>query len=468
MTGPGDDATGHRKPDGEPNRRVDGAEHPWKSGDDRHVWGGLPDRPPAERPPQEPPPERVRAPESQPPGEQPAERPQPESRPPVQASRPPTERTQARAVSSHRRGGRVGRSPRSRLRRGRTRVTGLLGPSAEPEWDPVQRSFAGEVDLYDIATWEPRTALDSFAVSVTGALRTGRTLLLVGIAVLLFLLQGALALLTVVQEPLVGVLAVSSILPALLVAGYLWYGDPTRREPFAALGATFLLSVLFAGFAGVVNSALGPLFEPLGAVGVVGLYFLVVGPVEESVKWLAIRVYAYRNNAFQTVVDGVVYGAAAGVGFAAIENLLYIGTVYLEAVETPGLAPTEAATSVATQRFFVGPGHVVFSAWAGFYLGLARFNPENRGPIVVKGLLIAVFIHAMYNTSVTVLPEILPGIPLLGFILVYHGFWFTLLYRKIRSYRELYRAQSAERRPAGGPDGPGTPRGTGVRNERRR
>ncbi|ERH09794.1 MAG: hypothetical protein J07HX64_01556 [halophilic archaeon J07HX64] len=217
-----------------------------------------------------------------------------------------------------------------------------------------------------------------------------------------------------------------------------------------------------------MNSELGPLFEPFGVVGVVGLYFLVVGPIEEFVKWLAIRVYAYRNDAFQTVVDGAVYGAAAGVGFAAIENVLYIGTVYLEAVGTPGLAPTEAATSVATQRFFVGPGHVVFSAWAGFYLGLARFNPENRGPIIVKGLLIAVFIHALYNTSVTVLPEILPGVALIGFIIVYHGFWFTLLYRKVRSYRELYRARFTGRRPTGGPDGPGAPRGTGIRSRRRR
>ncbi len=468
MTGPGDDATGHRTRDGEPDRRVDGDGHPWSSGDDRYAWRGPPGRPPAERPSRGSPPERVqgheqRQPEHRPPGQ--VSGPPKEGRPPRQVSGPSTGGQRDRAASSHRRGGRVGRSPRSRLRRGQTGAARLLGPPAEPEWDPVQESFAGEVDLYDIATWEPRTALDSFAVSLTGALRTGRTLLLVGVAVLLFLLQGALALFTVVEEPFIGVLAVSSILPALLVAGYLWYGDPTRREPFAALGATFLLSVLFAGFAGVVNSALGPLFEPLGAVGVVGLYFLVVGPIEEFVKWLAIRVYAYRNDAFRTVVDGVVYGAAAGVGFAAIENLLYIGTVYLEAVETPGLAPTEAATSVATQRFFVGPGHVVFSAWAGFYLGLARFNPENRGPIVVKGLLIAVFIHALYNTSVTVLPGILPGIALLGFIVVYHGFWFTLLYRKVRSYRELYRARG--RRPAGG-DGPNTPRGTGTRNRRRR
>ncbi len=335
----------------------------------------------------------------------------------------------------HRRGPRGGRLPRRRLR--------SRPPAVDPatlDGDPVRATFAGEVDLYDVATWEVRTRLDSLAVAVTNGLRAGRTVGLVAVALLLFLLQGGVVTLIVLQEPFLGVLAVSSILPALAVAGYLWYGDPTRREPLVTLSVTFLLSLLFAGFAGVVNTVLAPVFGALGALGAVAFFFLVVGPVEEFVKWLAIRVYAVRGDAFQTVVDGVVYGAVAGLGFAAIENLTYIVGVYLEADGTAGIGATEAATSVATQRLFVGPGHVIFSAWAGFYLGLARFNPENRGPIVIKGLLIAAFIHAVYNSTVSVLPEFVSPVVLFGFIVLYDGFWLALLYRKVRAYRDLYRS----------------------------
>jgi RsiW-degrading membrane proteinase PrsW (M82 family) len=313
----------------------------------------------------------------------------------------------------------------------------------------VQEAYEGSVDLYDIATWEVRSSVDRIAVTATSLFRQSRTVLLVGIAVLLFVVQVAVAGVIVIQEPFIGVLAVSSILPAVGVAGYLWYGDPTRREPFVALAVTFLLALLFAGFAGVVNSTVGPVFEALGVAGVVLFYFVVVGPVEEFVKWLAIRVYAYRKDTFRTVIDGVVYGAAAGVGFAAIENFIYIVNIYVEASGTAGLAPTEAATSVAVQRFLVGPGHVVFSAWAGFYLGLAKFNAENRGPIILKGLLVATFIHALYNTSVTVLPAFLPGLGVFGYIVLYDGFWFVVLYRKVRRYRELYRARY-ERTPTRG------------------
>jgi RsiW-degrading membrane proteinase PrsW (M82 family) len=290
-----------------------------------------------------------------------------------------------------------------------------------------------------------RSPLDSFAVSVTHALGRGRTALLILVAAALLLAQAGTALVVIFQEPFLGALAVTSIVPALGVTGYLWYDDPTTREPFVPLAATFVLAIAFAAIAAIVNTLLGPGFELFGITGLVLFFFLVVGPIEEFVKWLAIRAYAYRGEAFQTVIDGVVYGAVAGLGFAAIENFVYIATVYFEAGAGSDTQVASAA-SVTAQRLFAGPGHVVFSSWAGFYLGLAKFNPENRGPIVIKGLLIAAFIHALYNTMVTVLPAALPlSIPLIfGLIIVYHAAWFGLLYRKIRAYQDLYRRSGSE------------------------
>lgn len=303
--------------------------------------------------------------------------------------------------------------------------------------DPVQASFDGYVDLYEIARWEVRSPVDSFAVRLTNALETSKQWLLLSVAVALFVAQVAVAAALIIEAPVLGVLAAISIAPALALAGYFWYGDPTTREPIVALAITFLLAVAFASIAGIVNSVMLPFFELFGVIGLTLGYFIIVGPIEETVKWLAVRVYAYRTDAFQTVVDGVVYGAMAGVGFAAIENLLYI-IIFSVETSTAGIAVQEQeAVAIATQRAFVGPGHVIFSAWAGFYLGLAKFNQPKRGPIVVKGLLIAAFIHALYNTLVTTLPLSLGAFVL--FIFVFHGFWFALLYRKIRAYRNLYR-----------------------------
>jgi RsiW-degrading membrane proteinase PrsW (M82 family) len=317
--------------------------------------------------------------------------------------------------------------------------------------DPVQAAYEGEVDLYDVATWEARTGLDSVAVRVHSVLRTAKSWALILLAAALFVAELIFVGLLVIDTPLLGLLSVLSVIPALVLAAYLWYGDPTRREPLDTLAVTFLLSVLFASFAAVVNSSLLPAFELLPAVGLPLFFFLVVGPIEESVKWLAVRVHAYRSDSFRTVVDGVVYGAIAGLGFATIENVFYIVDAFLMTAQTGGGLQIQRTVQTATARAFVGPGHVIYSAFAGYYLGLARYNPGQRGPIVVKGLLVAVAIHALYNTLVSTFQ--FPGLLFVLFVVVYDGIWLAVLFRKVARYRRYYqRAQANLPAEGAGPE----------------
>jgi RsiW-degrading membrane proteinase PrsW (M82 family) len=300
--------------------------------------------------------------------------------------------------------------------------------------DPVQAAFGDSEDLYDVATWDVRTRLDRFAVSLYGWLLTARTAALVLTALTLFFGLFGLAIPVVADEPVLGALGLLSIVPAVGLVTYLWHGDPTRREPLEPIAVTFVLAVLFATFAAVLNSYFVGLFSLVP--GMVLYFFFVVAPVEETVKWLAVRIHAYRRPAFDTVVDGVVYGAVAGLGFAAIENLVYILGAYLEAGALSAPLQFEEAARTAFGRAFVGPGHVIYSAFAGYYLGLAKFNPGRRGPIVVKGLVIAAFIHGLYNTAVTYLPFTL--VSFFGFVIVYDGLLLAILLRKVRRYRRYY------------------------------
>jgi RsiW-degrading membrane proteinase PrsW (M82 family) len=302
--------------------------------------------------------------------------------------------------------------------------------------DPVKEAYDGQRDLYEIATWEQRSLLDRVVVSLVGTVARRKRDILIALAFSLFLAQVVIAGLVILESPVLGLLSLLSIIPALLLVVTIWSNDPTTREPLSLLGATFVLSMLFASFAATLNSLLLPAFEALAVVGVPLFYFLVVGPTEEFVKWLAIRVHAYHSTSFRTVVDGAVYGAVAGLGFAAIENLIYIVFFSVTATPVETVIEQQYAVAIAVTRSFVGPGHVIFSAWAGFYLGLAKFNPENRVPIILKGLGIAAFIHATYNTLMSVLP--LTTLGFVAVVLTYHGFWFGLLYRKIRRYRALY------------------------------
>ncbi|MEF8780142.1 MAG: PrsW family intramembrane metalloprotease [Haloferacaceae archaeon] len=308
--------------------------------------------------------------------------------------------------------------------------------------DPIQSAVEDDRDLYDVATWEERTSLDGLAVALYWLFVRGAKLAVVLTAALILLSIGVLG---AVSEPPVALLTLLSAIPALGLAGYVWYSDVTTSEPLSLLVATFLLSVLTATFAAVVNGLAEGLFAPLGGAGLVLFFFLVVAPVEETVKLLAVRLYAYTDRRFDAVIDGAVYGAVAGLGFAAIENSLYITRNVDLADLALGTALVGAGDWIVGIRALAGPGHVVYSAYAGYYLGLAKFNPENRGPIVIKGLLIAAVIHATYNTTAgigTGLIAALTGLPFLWafalFVFAYQGVFGGLLLRKLWRYRRAY------------------------------
>lgn len=319
---------------------------------------------------------------------------------------------------------------------------------SQNDTDPVEAAGDGR-DLYGITTWETRSILDRVAVAIYWlAVRTGQ-LILVLLALLIFIGIGGLGF---ILDPPIGVLTALSILPAVALAGYVWRSDITANEPFTLLAATFLLGILMAGYAAVLNSLLQPYFSTLGIVGMILFYFIVVGPVEETVKLLAVRLYAYGDDRFGAVIDGAVYGAVAGLGFATIENAIYISRALTEVGGVSlGLGLIGIGSDITATRALAGPGHVIYSAFAGYYLGMAKFNPGDRGPIIVKGLVIAALIHATYNSTVGIggsLIQAVTGLPdivaFFLYILLYVGGAGYLLYRKIERYRQAYRATNAD------------------------
>ena len=311
--------------------------------------------------------------------------------------------------------------------------------------DPIASRADDDRDLYDVATWEERTSLDGLSVALYWLLtRSAKA------GVVLVALVGLLAILGsfglgLLFDPAIAILLGLSVIPALGLAAYVYVSDVTTGEPLSLLVATFLLSILTATFAAILNSVLQPYFRPLGFLGIVVFFFVVVGPIEESVKLLAVRLYAYTDDRFDAVIDGAVYGAIAGLGFVVIENFVYIAQNVDMAELTVGIATLGAGDGIAALRALAGPGHVVYPAFAGYYLGLAKFNPGNRGPIIVKGLVLAAAIHALYNTLVGPVTGVAAGlfglpqvVALFGFVVVFQGAFGYVLIRKIRRYRDAY------------------------------
>ena len=176
--------------------------------------------------------------------------------------------------------------------------------------DPVEEGSTESADLYDIATWENRSWLDRTASGVYRGLRASAHAIVLALAVGILLAQFYLTGLAAVRDPIIGSFVLLSVVPAFALAAYIWYADVTTSEPLSLLVGTFMLGVLFAGFAAILNT-LASVVTLVPVVGMALFFYLVVAPIEETVKWLAIRLYAYRSDRFDAVVDGAVYGAMA-------------------------------------------------------------------------------------------------------------------------------------------------------------
>lgn len=253
-----------------------------------------------------------------------------------------------------------------------------------------------EGDTYEVTSWEKRTVLDHVSAAIWSLGVAGGKTALVTVALGFFLVNLGLVGLGVVVQPLVAAFTVLSIVPAFFIAVYVWESDRSHESLFTA-AVTFLLSAVFTSFAPFIYLSSRGYFTGVGVLGLGLFFFVVIGPLEEFLKLLAVRIHAYDVD-IDSPVDGAAYGAFAGLGFAFMENLLYL---------SDPLTTFNVALEVSLVRATAGPNHVLFSALAGYYLGLAKLNPSNRGPIVVKGLLIASLLHGTYNTGVTYLPGVL-------------------------------------------------------------
>lgn len=249
--------------------------------------------------------------------------------------------------------------------------------------------------LHGVTEWEPRSALDIFFYYLYGALLTNAKLVAVGLLVVILFTNISLALAGLFLNPIVGGFAVVSVLPAGFIAVYVWESDPTAKRPALYIAVTFALGTVATTFAYFLNSSSVGWFESLPVAPMAFFFFLFVGPIEEALKLGAVYVYPFDTDGFGTALDGAVFGAFAGLGFATAENALYIATEGL--ISGGGLGTVIGRAGVA-------PAHVMWSGIAGYYLGLAYVTKEYAGVLIFKGLVAVAVLHGTYNTFMTYAP----------------------------------------------------------------
>jgi len=180
------------------------------------------------------------------------------------------------------------------------------------------------------------------------------------------------------------VAAALTLLPIYVLLRFFYTRD-VHREPRSVLIGTFVRGVLIIVpilLLGVILSLLWTAsWGPWG--NALFLSFILAALPEELSKLWVIAGYSAGQNCFDEPMDGLVYGATAALGFAALENALYVFS---------GGWPV-----ALTRAFTAVPMHAITGAILGYGVSRARFDPGKPGGRI-PAVLAAILVHGGYNT----------------------------------------------------------------------
>lgn len=219
---------------------------------------------------------------------------------------------------------------------------------------------------------------------------------------------------------------VASIVPAILYILLFYWADRYEREPKWLAAVTFLWGAIPAIIISLIAEiAVGaPFINAPGSLAENIVEGAVVAPiVEEVVKGLALLgIFYFRRQEFDGILDGIVYGALVGFGFAMTENFLY----FIGALMEGGMG--ELSVLVFLRAVVFGLNHALYTGLIGMGLGLSRNLRSHvwRSLWITSGFVAAIFVHALHNLSAS-LVEVNTAAFLINLLIAGAGLGLTLL-----------------------------------------
>jgi RsiW-degrading membrane proteinase PrsW (M82 family) len=218
-----------------------------------------------------------------------------------------------------------------------------------------------------------------------------------------------------------GLLLLPVLLPILFWGLYHYHKDRHLPEPPGHLLLAFGLGLLSAAISRVLYIALGWAslrYDALAladgnTLGLFAYSMLAIGPVEELAKMLPFLILILRLPEMDEPIDGIIYASFVALGYAAVENVMYLEY----------LTPAEAAA-----RGFAGPVvHMLFASIWGHTIGCAHIRGESVLWAVVRGFLLAAGLHGLYDFIV--LQQSLNALPIAALMMIVGWIWRLRLLR---------------------------------------
>ncbi len=192
-----------------------------------------------------------------------------------------------------------------------------------------------------------------------------------------------------------------AILPVICLAYFVYRKDKFEKEPIRMLLKAFFFGCISAIPAIFLESMLTYSFISIGGNEMSGIIqglwngYAVAGCSEEFCKLILLALAVWKSREFNEYFDGIVYATFVSLGFAALENVMYVfdqESFYASFVT----GSMRAVLSV--------PGHFLFGVAMGYYFALAKFQPERRLYNLFMAFLIPMLLHGTFD-ALLMIPE---------------------------------------------------------------
>jgi RsiW-degrading membrane proteinase PrsW (M82 family) len=218
------------------------------------------------------------------------------------------------------------------------------------------------------------------------------------------------------------VLLLSALAPVAAVIVYIYVKDKYEKESKRYLTLAFVLGGVVSIIITTILYLFFDLFLPLPDDYSIWQQFVkaffVVGFIEEFSKYLMVRGFLQPRTVFNEPYDGIIYAVMVSMGFAAVENIMYV---------------IQGGINVAFLRAFTAiPAHATFGIIMGYYMGKAKFS-KNKFKWNLIGLFTAVLFHGAYDFFLFI--GFIPGISIGAFLSLIVGV--ILSKRAIKAHQEI-------------------------------
>jgi len=181
-------------------------------------------------------------------------------------------------------------------------------------------------------------------------------------------------------------LILAAIAPVIIILFYIYLRDKWEKEPLrklffaVVLGGLTVIPVYF--LESFLNSFL-PLFSFSNRISAIYNAFVIAAFSEEGFKFLALYLLIWKSKEFNEKFDGIVYAVFVSLGFALVENIMYVTNFGM------ANAFVRAITAV--------PAHALFGVAMGYYLSFAKFSLFYKKRNFAYALLIPIGFHGIYD-----------------------------------------------------------------------